>query len=59
MKAPVTPEAEKAIADIAWLHGLSLEAVLARLLAVRADGGTMAQFSAPSSAGPGNGCRAG
>ena len=59
MKAAVTPEAENAIADIAQRHGLSREAVLAMLFAMHAGGGTMAQFSIPSSADPGNGCGAG
>jgi hypothetical protein len=53
MKAPVTPEAENALTEIARRHGLSLDAVLAMLLAVRAGGGTMAQFSIPELGGSG------
>jgi hypothetical protein len=59
MKAPVTPEAESAIADIARRHGLSREAVLAMLLAVRAGGGTMAQFAIPELGGSGQWMRGG
>lgn len=53
MKGTVTPEAESAIADIAQRHGLSREAVLAMLFALRAGGGTMAQFSIPELGGSG------
>jgi hypothetical protein len=59
MKAPVTPEAENAIADIAQRHGLSREAVLAMLFAMRAGGGTMAQFSIPELGGSGQWMRGG
>ena len=44
MEATVTPEAERAITDIAGRHGLSRDAVLAMLFAVNNGGGTMAQF---------------
>lgn len=53
MNAAVTPEAERAIADIAQRHGLSREAVLAMLVAMRVGGGTMAQFSIPELGGSG------
>jgi Short C-terminal domain len=53
MKATVTPETERAIADIAGRHGLSREAVLAMLFALHAGGGTMAQFSIPELGGSG------
>jgi hypothetical protein len=53
MTAAVTPEAENAIAGIAQRHGLSREAVLAMLYAIRAGGGTMAQFSIPELGGSG------
>ena len=59
MRAPVTPEAENAIADIAQRHGLSREAVLAMLFAVQAGGGTMAQFSIPELGGSGQWMRGG
>jgi hypothetical protein len=53
MTATVTPEAERAIADIARRHGLSPEAVLAMLFAVNAGGGTMAHFTIPELGGSG------
>src|SRR5258705_6616940 len=59
MKATVTPEAESAIADIAQRHGLSREAVLSMLSALRAGGGTMAQFSVPELGGSGQWMRGG
>src|SRR5260370_9003865 len=59
MKATVTPEAESAIADIAQRHGLSREAVLSMLFALRAGGGTMAQFSVPELGGSGQWMRGG
>lgn len=59
MKAPVTPEAEKAVADIARRHGLSPDSVLAMLVAVQAGGGTMAQFSIPELGGSGQWMRGG
>ncbi len=59
MTAAVTPEAESAITDIAQRYGLSREAVLAMLLAVRAGGGSMAQFSIPELGGSGQWMRGG
>ncbi len=59
MKATVTPESESAIADIAQLHGLSREAVLAMLFAMHAGGGTMAQFNIPELGGSGQWMRGG
>jgi hypothetical protein len=59
MKATVTPEAANAIAEIAQRHGLSQEAVLAMLVALRAGGGTMAQFSIPELGGSGQWMRGG
>jgi hypothetical protein len=59
MKATVTPEAERAITDIAQRYGLSREAVLAMLFAVHAGGGTMAQFSIPELGGSGQWMRGG
>lgn len=59
MDARVTPEAERAISDIAQRHGLSRESVLAMLLAVNAGGGTMAQFSIPELGGSGQWMRGG
>ncbi|MGB5110451.1 MAG: SHOCT domain-containing protein [Mycobacterium sp.] len=59
MKAAVTPEAERAIADISQRYGLSREAVLAMLIAVNAGGGTMAQFSIPELGGSGQWMRGG
>ena len=53
MKATVSPDVEKAIADIARRHGLSREAVLAMLWALHVGGGTMAQFSIPELGGSG------
>ena len=59
MKATVTPEAANAIAGIAQRHGLSQEAVLAMLVALREGGGTMAQFSIPELGGNGQWVRGG
>jgi len=59
MKATVTPEAANAIADIAQRHGLSQEAVLAMLVALREGGGTMAQFNVPELGGNGQWMRGG
>jgi hypothetical protein len=59
MKGTVTPEAANAIADIARRHGLSQEAVLAMLFALREGGGTMAQFSIPELGGTGQWMRGG
>jgi hypothetical protein len=58
-KATVTPDAERAIGDIAGRYGLSREAVLAMLFAVHAGGGTMAQFSIPELGGSGQWMRGG
>ncbi|CAM3052388.1 hypothetical protein BST27_15155 [Mycobacterium intermedium] len=59
MKATVTPDAEKAVTEIAQRHGLSREAVLAMLFAIHAGGGTMAQFSIPELGGSGQWMRGG
>jgi Short C-terminal domain len=59
MKATVTPEAASAIADIAQRHGLSQDAVLAMLFALREGNGTMAQFSIPELGGTGQWMRGG
>jgi Short C-terminal domain len=59
MKATVTPDTERAIADIAARYGLSQDAVLAMLLAVHAGGGTMAQFNIPELGGSGQWMRGG
>ncbi|OBH13243.1 SHOCT domain-containing protein [Mycobacterium sp. E1747] len=59
MKATVTPEAASAIAEIAQRHGLSQEAVLSMLVALRVGGGTMAQFSIPELGGNGQWMRGG
>src|SRR6516165_6069720 len=59
MKATVTPEAANAIAEIAQRHGLSREAVLAMLFALRAGAGTMAQFDIPELGGSGQWMRGG
>jgi Short C-terminal domain len=59
MKASVTPDAANAIAEIAQRHGLSQEAVLSMLVALRAGGGTMAQFSIPELGGSGQWMRGG
>lgn len=58
-KATVTPNAEKAIGEIAGRYGLSREAVLAMLFAVHAGGGTMAQFDIPELGGSGQWMRGG
>ncbi|MFW0794477.1 SHOCT domain-containing protein [Gordonia sp. CPCC 205515] len=59
MDPAVTPAADQAIDDIAKRHGLSKEAVLAMLLALRAGGGRMAQFSIPELGGSGQWMRGG
>jgi hypothetical protein len=59
MKATVTPEAADAIAEIAQRHGLSQDAVLAMLVALRKGGGTMAQFNVPELGGNGQWMRGG
>ncbi|MDA2892073.1 SHOCT domain-containing protein [Mycolicibacterium sp. BiH015] len=59
MSQPVTPQAEPAIAEIARRHGLSRESVLAMLVALRAGGGTMAQFNIPELGGSGQWMRGG
>jgi hypothetical protein len=59
MTPPVTPEAERAIADIASRHGVSRQAVLSMLVALRAGGGTMAQFNIPELGGNGQWMRGG
>jgi hypothetical protein len=59
MRATVTPDAERAVADIAQRHGLSRGAVLAMLYAVHAGGGTMAQFAIPELGGSGQWMRGG
>jgi hypothetical protein len=59
MNATLTPEAEQAITAIAQRYELSREAVLAMLAAVRAGGGTMAQFSVPELGGSGQWMRGG
>jgi hypothetical protein len=59
MKATVSPEAERAISDIAQRHGLARESVLAMLFALNAGGGTMAQFSIPELGGSGQWMRGG
>lgn len=55
----LTPHAETAVGEIAARHGLSREAVVAMLLAVRNGGGTMAQFSIPELGGSGQWMRGG
>jgi Short C-terminal domain len=57
--APITPEGRRAIADIAERLDLSQEAVLSMLFALRAGGGTMAQFSIPELGGSGQWMRGG
>jgi hypothetical protein len=59
MSSPISPEADKALADIAARHGLSLEAVRAMLYALQAGGGTMAQFDIPELGGSGQWMRGG
>ncbi|HEY9311283.1 SHOCT domain-containing protein [Williamsia sp.] len=59
MRATLTPEAERAVADIADRHALSQDAVLAMLFAVNSGGGTMAQFSIPELGGSGQWMRGG
>ncbi|WP_207843435.1 SHOCT domain-containing protein [Williamsia soli] len=59
MRAAVTPEAERAIADIAQRYSLSQDAVSTMLVAVNNGGGTMAQFSIPELGGSGQWMRGG
>lgn len=59
MKATVTPEAATAIADISQRHGLSQEAVLTMLVALREGNGTMAQFNIAELGGSGQWMRGG
>ena len=59
MDPTLTPQADQAVAEIAARHGLSREAVLAMLYAVRAGGGTMAQFAIPELGGSGQWMRGG
>lgn len=59
MKATVTPEAAKAVGEIAARHVLSQDAVLTMLFALRAGGGTMAQFNIPELGGSGQWMRGG
>ncbi|GAA4394564.1 SHOCT domain-containing protein [Tsukamurella soli] len=59
MTAAISPEAQNTITDIAERHGLSRDAVTAMLLALRAGGGTMAQFSIPELGGSGQWMRGG
>lgn len=59
MTAPLSPDADRVIADIAVRHGLSREAVLAMLHALQVGGGTMAQFDIPELGGSGQWMRGG
>ncbi|MGV9713617.1 SHOCT domain-containing protein [Gordonia sp. NPDC003424] len=59
MESPITPAADAAVADIADRHGISRDAVLAMLLALRAGGGQMAQFNIPELGGSGQWMRGG
>ncbi|MDZ7884600.1 MAG: SHOCT domain-containing protein [Mycobacterium sp.] len=59
MSSPISPEADKALADISARHGLSRDAVLAMLSALHAGGGTMAQFDIPELGGSGQWMRGG
>jgi hypothetical protein len=59
MKATVTPEAANAVGEIARRHGLSQDAVLSMLFALRAGSGTMAQFNIPELGGSGQWMRGG
>lgn len=59
MTAPLDPDADSVIADIAVRHGLSREAVLAMLHALQVGGGTMAQFEIPELGGSGQWMRGG
>ncbi|UMB67649.1 SHOCT domain-containing protein [Mycobacterium paraterrae] len=58
-KATVTPDAERAIDEIAQRYQLSRQAVLAMLFAVDAGGRTMAQFNIPELGGSGQWMRGG
>jgi hypothetical protein len=55
----ITPETDRAVADIAARHGVSRETALALLAAVQAGGGTMAQFAIPELGGSGQWMRGG
>ncbi len=55
----LTPEGEKAVAEIANRHGASIEAVKTLLEAVADGGGTMAQFNHPELGGGGQWLRGG
>ncbi|MFT4127342.1 MAG: SHOCT domain-containing protein [Gordonia sp. (in: high G+C Gram-positive bacteria)] len=59
MSAPLTPEAEQSVGEIAQRYGLSVDAVIAMLYAVNSGGGTMAQFSIPELGGSGQWMRGG
>ena len=59
MSSPISPEADRALADIAARHGLSRDSVLAMLYALHAGGGTMAQFDIPELGGSGQWMRGG
>ncbi|GGF44191.1 SHOCT domain-containing protein [Williamsia phyllosphaerae] len=59
MGTTVSPEVQRAVADIAQRHEVSHDAVLAMLLAVSRGGGTMAQFSIPELGGSGQWIRGG
>lgn len=59
MNASVTPEATKAVGEIAARHGLSRDTVLSMLFALRAGNGTMAQFNIPELGGSGQWMRGG
>lgn len=59
MTAPLNPDVDSVIADIALRHGLSREAVLAMVHALQVGGGTMAQFEIPELGGSGQWMRGG
>ncbi|MBJ7290162.1 SHOCT domain-containing protein [Williamsia sp.] len=59
MRTTVSPEVERAVAEVAQRHEVSHDAVLAMLLAVSRGGGTMAQFSIPELGGSGQWIRGG
>jgi hypothetical protein len=50
---PLTPEGTQLIEDVAQRHGLSVDAVMTMLEALRNGGGAMAQFSHPELGGSG------
>lgn len=56
---PLTPDAQKAVDELAQRYGLSSSVVLTLLLAVASGHGTMAQFSHPELGGPGQWMRNG